>query len=159
MPPPIRAKLMSLVADVRGDIGQRRTELELEQRALAADTQLHDLLKDTWIALHVSLLLGDTTPRWGLVIGADQTLDLSGELVGKAADLGAARERLISLRGRRHQLHSATAAAQDGELLWTDVRTATSLPGSTCPSPPIAAGKGTAPTCRITSGSHSARAR
>lgn len=61
----------------------------------------------------------------GLVIGADQTLDLSGELVGKSADLGAARERLISLRGRRHQLHSATAAAQDGELLWADIRTAT----------------------------------
>jgi septum formation protein len=61
----------------------------------------------------------------GLVIGADQTLDLAGELVGKASDLGAARERLKALRGRRHQLHSATAAAQRGELLWTDVRTAT----------------------------------
>lgn len=61
----------------------------------------------------------------GLVIGADQTLDLGGELVGKAADLGAARERLTALRGRRHQLHSATAAAERGELLWTDVRTAT----------------------------------
>ena len=60
----------------------------------------------------------------GLVIGADQTLDFDGELVGKAADIGAARERLASLRGRRHQLHSATAAAQGGELLWTDVRTA-----------------------------------
>ena len=60
----------------------------------------------------------------GLVIGADQTLDLDGELVGKAADLGAARERLKSLRGRRHQLHSATAAAKDGELLWDDVRSA-----------------------------------
>lgn len=61
----------------------------------------------------------------GLVIGADQTLDLAGGLVGKAADLGAARDRLKTLRGRRHQLHSATAAAQNGELLWTDVRTAT----------------------------------
>lgn len=61
----------------------------------------------------------------GLVIGADQTLDLGGELVGKAPDLGAARERLRALRGRRHQLHSATAAARDGELLWDDVRTAT----------------------------------
>ena len=60
----------------------------------------------------------------GLVIGADQTLDLDGELVGKAPDLGAARERLRALRGRRHQLHSATAAARDGELLWDDVRTA-----------------------------------
>jgi len=60
----------------------------------------------------------------GLVIGADQTLDLGGELVGKSRDLGAARERLKSLRGRRHQLHSATAAARDGELLWDDVRSA-----------------------------------
>ncbi len=60
----------------------------------------------------------------GLVIGADQTLDLDGELVGKAADVGAARERLKSLRGRRHQLHSATAAAQGGDLMWTDVRSA-----------------------------------
>ena len=64
-----------------------------------------------------------TTP--GLVIGADSTVDLDGELVGKAASLDEARGRLMQFRGRRHRLHSAVAAAEGGELLWSEVETAT----------------------------------
>lgn len=61
----------------------------------------------------------------GLVIGADQTLDLDGELVDKSPDVGAARLRLLSLRGRRHQLHSGLALARAGELVFTTVDTST----------------------------------
>ena len=61
----------------------------------------------------------------GLVIGADQTLDLDGELVDKAPDMAAVRARLLSLRGRRHKLHSAVVVAQDGNLIWREVSTAT----------------------------------
>jgi septum formation protein len=53
-----------------------------------------------------------------LVIGADQTLELDGELVDKAVDLAEARTRLSSLRGRTHRLHAAVAAAEDGEVVW-----------------------------------------
>jgi septum formation protein len=53
-----------------------------------------------------------------LVIGADQTLDLDGALLDRAADVNAARERLERLRGRSHQLHTAAAIARGGEVIW-----------------------------------------
>jgi septum formation protein len=62
--------------------------------------------------------------RGDLVIGADQTLDLDGELVGKAADLVEARARLYQLRGRRHRLHSAVVVCQAGRPLWRLVASA-----------------------------------
>ena len=61
----------------------------------------------------------------GLVIGADQTLDLGGALIDKAGSLDEARERLQRLRGRPHQLHSAVVVASDGAPIWREVETAT----------------------------------
>ena len=58
--------------------------------------------------------------RGGLVIGADQTLDLAGRLYDKAADLAEARERLMALRGRTHALHAAVAAAREGDVVWRE---------------------------------------
>ena len=60
-----------------------------------------------------------------LVIGADQTLDLDGELIDKAESLQEARERLLRLRGRPHKLHAAVVVAQGGQPIWRDVQTAT----------------------------------
>jgi len=56
--------------------------------------------------------------RPGLVIGADQTLDLGGTLYDKAESLDEARERLKALRGRRHRLHAAVVVAEAGEPIW-----------------------------------------
>lgn len=63
--------------------------------------------------------------RPGLVIGADQTLDLAGALYDKAETVAAARERLQILRGKPHQLHSAVVVARDGAPIWREVATAT----------------------------------
>jgi septum formation protein len=57
----------------------------------------------------------------GLVIGADQTLDLAGVLFNKAASLAEAEASLRLLRGKTHQLHSATALALNGQLVWQEV--------------------------------------
>lgn len=62
--------------------------------------------------------------RAGLVIGADQTLELDGELHDKAASLEEARERLTLLRGKTHALHTAVVVARDGASLWGHVETA-----------------------------------
>jgi septum formation protein len=61
----------------------------------------------------------------GLVIGADQTLDLDGQLFDKAASLEEARERLKALRGRSHKLHAGVVVAQDGAPIWREVQTST----------------------------------
>lgn len=56
--------------------------------------------------------------RTGLVIGADQTLDFGGTLFDKAEDLDRARDRLMTLRGKSHSLHSAVVIARDGVAIW-----------------------------------------
>lgn len=62
--------------------------------------------------------------RPGLVIGADQTLDLNGVLYDKAKTAAEARERLLAMRGQTHKLHSAVVVAQDGQPIWREVSTA-----------------------------------
>ncbi len=57
------------------------------------------------------------------VLGADQTLDFDGGLISKAPTLATARERLIAMRGRTHQLHSGAALARNGQVVWSGVDT------------------------------------
>ncbi len=59
------------------------------------------------------------------VLGADQTLAFDGGLVSKAGSLAAARARLMTMRGRHHQLHSGAALARNGQIVWSGVDTAT----------------------------------
>lgn len=62
--------------------------------------------------------------RPGLVLGADQTLELDGALFDKARDLDDARDKLAALRGRTHRLHAASVLARDGAPIWREVKTA-----------------------------------
>lgn len=63
--------------------------------------------------------------RLGLVIGADQTLDLEGRLFDKAQSVEEARDRLKDLRGRTHRLHCGMVVARDGVAIWREVVTTT----------------------------------
>lgn len=56
-----------------------------------------------------------------LVIGADQTMALDGELLHKPADMEQARYRLLAMSGKTHTLHSGLALVRDGETLWRHV--------------------------------------
>ena len=75
-------------------------------------------------ALAVMKAVAVSRDRQGLVIGADQTLDLAGALYDKATSCDEARERLTLLKGRTHALHAAVAVALDGEAVWRHVETA-----------------------------------
>ena len=70
-------------------------------------------------AIHVS-----KDRRDALVLGADQVLDFSGELLSKCADLAAARSLLRRLRGRQHRLISALVLVEKGKVIWTHSETA-----------------------------------
>lgn len=59
-----------------------------------------------------------------LVIGADQVLSLDGKILHKPKDPDAARDTLFALRGKTHQLHSAVALAEEGQVTWTHIETA-----------------------------------
>ena len=71
-------------------------------------------------ALQVSRLHPDA-----LVLGADQALEFDGELISKCADMAAARQLLLRLRGKTHRLISALALAEGGRTGWTFCDTAT----------------------------------
>lgn len=61
----------------------------------------------------------------GLIIGADQTLDFKGWLYDKPHDLDMLRRHLTAFRGNPHHLHAAVVLAQDGEIIWRTLDTAT----------------------------------
>jgi septum formation protein len=55
------------------------------------------------------------------VVGADQTLALDQQLFSKPGGRAQAAVQLRALAGQSHELHSATAVARDGEILFEDV--------------------------------------
>ena len=63
--------------------------------------------------------------RPDLVVGADQTLEFEGRLYDKVETVEAARERLMALRGKPHQLHSAVVVARGGTAVWRETQSAT----------------------------------
>ncbi len=59
-----------------------------------------------------------------LVIGADQVLVLGGRIFSKPASVAEAREHLVMLKGRTHDLISAVALARNGTVHWQTSATA-----------------------------------
>lgn len=62
--------------------------------------------------------------RDAIVIGADQILALGGKIFEKPADMDAARDALLQLKGKTHSLISAVCVARNGETAWTHVESA-----------------------------------
>ncbi len=54
----------------------------------------------------------------GIVLGADQMLDLEGEGFDKPKSLDEARENLRKLRGKTHTLETALVACENGTPIW-----------------------------------------
>ena len=54
----------------------------------------------------------------GFVIGADQIMVMDNQLFDKPKDLGEARERLLSMRGKRHELIGAVVVCENGRPVW-----------------------------------------
>ncbi|WP_035457070.1 Maf family nucleotide pyrophosphatase [Bartonella bovis] len=55
-----------------------------------------------------------------LVIGCDQILDLEGRIFHKVTDVKEAYQRLCTLSGKTHSLHSAIALVQNGQEIWVE---------------------------------------
>ncbi|WP_300530950.1 Maf family protein [Maricaulis sp.] len=59
------------------------------------------------------------------VLGADQTMELDGQLLDKLPERSLARDRLIAMRGKVHYLHSGLSICQGGQEIWTHQQTST----------------------------------
>jgi septum formation protein len=51
-----------------------------------------------------------------IVLGADQVIHMDGQTIGKPEDDADWRQRLISMRGRTHQLTTAVALVEDSQV-------------------------------------------
>ena len=58
------------------------------------------------------------------VLGADQLLVCEGKIYGKARDQNDARRILRELRGRKHELITASVLAKSGTIIWRHNETA-----------------------------------
>ncbi|MES1200989.1 MAG: Maf family nucleotide pyrophosphatase [Pseudomonadota bacterium] len=67
--------------------------------------------------------LSISSRRAGYVIGADQMLAIEGEVLDKPKDVAEAREHLVKLRGRTHELLTAAVVARDGVVIWRHIDT------------------------------------
>jgi septum formation protein len=89
-----------------------------------------DALARGWSSKHIAERLAEAKAvavsklHPGLVIGADQTLELEGRLFDKAATLDEAEGRLAELRAKTHDLHAAVALASEGAVIWRETKTA-----------------------------------
>ena len=115
-----RAQLLAGAGVAFETVGSGVDEDAAKARLLAEDAGPRDIAQ----ALAETKALVVSTRRPGLVIGADQTLDLDGSLYDKVSTLAEARHRLERLRGRLHQLHSGVAVARNGEVIWRETHSA-----------------------------------
>jgi septum formation protein len=60
----------------------------------------------------------------GIVVGCDQTLALGKRRFSKPMDRDAARDQLMAMRGKPHELHSAVAVIRNGSVTFAQVAVA-----------------------------------
>ncbi len=79
---PLAGRLRQTADELRADFLYRQAELIDLQASLDADQELDKILGGQWISLHASLMLGDTSPAWGVMIGGNSFLRNGGDLAG-----------------------------------------------------------------------------
>ena len=70
------------------------------------------------LAIQKSQSLAVKAPT-ALILGADQTLELEGQILHKPLNLDAAKYQLRQLRGKTHHLHSSLCCTKAGQVIWT----------------------------------------
>ncbi|QUD86654.1 Maf family protein [Phenylobacterium montanum] len=116
-----RAALLSAAGVVFSKVSSGVDEDAIKQRMLAECAGPKAIAE----ALGEAKAVAVSNKTTGLVIGADQTLDLAGELFDKAANVDEARQRLVAMRGRTHQLHGGLVVAEEGRVVWRHAESST----------------------------------
>lgn len=96
----------------------------IDEDAIKASLRAEGLKpRDQADALAELKALAVSRKRAGFVIGADQMLAVEGETLDKPRDIGEAREHLMRLRGRTHELVTAAIVAREGVAIWRRIDT------------------------------------
>jgi septum formation protein len=92
-------------------------EAALKLGCLQLGLSAHDLAD----ALAEAKAVKVSASRSELTLGADQTLELDGQVFDKPQTLEGVRRQLQTLRGRNHTLHAAAVLALEGRPVWRHV--------------------------------------
>jgi septum formation protein len=94
----------------------------VDEEAAKASLRAHGLKpRDQADALAELKALSVSRKRDGFVIGADQMLTMEGDTLDKPKSVAEAREHLLRLRGRTHELLTAAVVAREGAIIWRHV--------------------------------------
>ena len=92
------------------------------KRSLSAEDAAPNRVAETLAemkAAQVARRIAEERPG-AMVLGADQALELDGEILDKPADRAAAAVHLRRLSGRQHSLVSAAVVLEDGQRIWRE---------------------------------------
>ncbi len=92
-------------------------EAAIKDAMLAENARLRDIAD----ALAEAKAMRVSRQEAGLVIGADQIMVMDGILFDKPQSLEEARERLISMRGKKHELIGAVVICENGLPVWRHI--------------------------------------
>lgn len=122
MPPLILASASRPRRQLLANAGLR---FETEPSGVDEDEVKRSLLAEGATAQAVAEALAELKARRvsarhadALVVGADSTLACEGRLFDKPPSLAAARQQLLALAGRSHELISSVVVARAGARLW-----------------------------------------
>lgn len=92
-------------------------EAAIKDAMLAENSRLHDIAD----ALAEAKAMRVSRQENGLVIGADQIMVMDNTLFDKPKDLAEARDRLLSMRGKKHELIGAVVICENGVPIWRHI--------------------------------------
>lgn len=92
-------------------------EAAIKAAMLAENARLRDIAD----ALAEAKAMRVSRQESGLVIGADQIMVMDGNLFDKPNTLDEARQRLISMRGKKHELLGAVVICENGMPVWRHI--------------------------------------
>ena len=110
--------LRQTMTELRADVALRRRELGEIAQSIAADQAIAGLLGKDLISLHVSLLLGDGTPQWGVLIGGDSALHFHNDEFGKYPKIQKTLDEAATTLALAHFTHETTNGANNPHLFW-----------------------------------------
>jgi len=89
-------------------------EAAIKEAMLAEGSRLHDIAD----ALAEAKAMRVSRQEPGLVIGADQIMVMDNQLFDKPKDMTEVRTRLLSMRGKKHELIGAVVICENGAPVW-----------------------------------------
>lgn len=113
-----RARILENAGIDARAVPARIDEESVKAGLMAEATVAHDIA-DALAELKALRVSGQYLQAY--VIGCDQVLSLKGQVFNKPADMAAAREQLVALRGQTHSLISAICLARGGTVIWRHI--------------------------------------